>query len=63
VAEAGVRDWGARGGPFIGAWGWEGERGGVHPRARHGGDGDAQWRRRDGSGRGGVTGWLSWRKR
>jgi hypothetical protein len=53
VAKAGVRNWGARGGPFIGAGGGEGARGGVHRRARHGGDGGAQWRRRDGSGRGG----------
>jgi hypothetical protein len=30
VAEAGVRNWGARGGPFIGARGGEGARGGVH---------------------------------
>jgi hypothetical protein len=33
VAEAGVKDWGARGGPFIGAWGRGGARGGVHRRA------------------------------
>jgi hypothetical protein len=52
VAEAGVKDWGARDGPFIGARGMEGARGGVHRRARHDGDGGAQWRRRDGSGRG-----------
>jgi hypothetical protein len=52
VAKAGVRDWEARGGPFIGARGGEGARGGMHRRARHGGDGGAQWRRRDGSGRG-----------
>jgi hypothetical protein len=39
VAEAGVKNWGARGGPFIGARGREGARGGVHRRARHGGDG------------------------
>jgi hypothetical protein len=61
VAEAGVRNWGARGGPFIGARGGEGARGGVHMRARHGGDGGAQWRRRDDSGRG-VTGWFGWSK-
>jgi hypothetical protein len=61
VAEAGVRNWGARGGPFIGARGGEGARGGAHRRARHGGDGGAQWRRRDGSGTG-VTGWLGWHK-
>jgi hypothetical protein len=53
VAEASVRDWGARGGPFIGARGGEGARGGVHQRARHNRDGGAQWRRRDDSGRGG----------
>jgi hypothetical protein len=61
VAEAGAKDWGAQGGPFIGARGRDGARGGVHRRARHGGDGGAQWRRRDGSGRG-VMGWLDWRK-
>jgi hypothetical protein len=61
VAEAGVRDWGARGGPFIGARGGEGARGGVHRRDRHGGDGGAKWRRRDDSGRG-VMGWLGWCK-
>jgi hypothetical protein len=53
VAEAGVRDWGARGGPFIGARGREGARGGMHLRARRGRDGGAQWRQRDGSVRGG----------
>jgi hypothetical protein len=56
-----VRDWGAQGGPFIGARGGEGARGGVHRRTRHGGGGGAQWRQRDGSGRG-VTGWLGWCK-
>jgi hypothetical protein len=53
VAEAGVKDWGARGGPLIGAWGQGRARGGVHRRACHDGDGGAQWRRRDNSGRGG----------
>jgi hypothetical protein len=51
MAEAGVRNWGARGGPFIGTRGEKGARGGEHRRACHGGDGGAQWRRRDGSGR------------
>jgi hypothetical protein len=41
VAEAGVRNWGARGGPFIGARSGGGAKGGVHRRARHGGDGGA----------------------
>jgi hypothetical protein len=59
--EAGVRDWEARGGPFIGARGGEGAIDGVHRQSRHGGDGGAQWRRRYGSGRG-VMGWLGWRK-
>jgi hypothetical protein len=63
--EGGGRGWcgksGARAVLFIGARGGEGARGGAHRRARHGGDGGAQWRRRDGSGRG-VTGWLGWRK-
>jgi hypothetical protein len=62
VAEAGVRDWRARGGPFIGTRGGEGARGAINQRARHGGDGGGQWRRQDGSGRG-VTGRLGWRKR
>jgi hypothetical protein len=53
VIEAGVKDWGARGGPFIGARGRGGARGGMHRRACHGGDGGTQGRRRDGSGRGG----------
>jgi hypothetical protein len=53
VADAGVEKEGARVG--------KGARGGEHWRACHGGDGDAQWRRWDGSGRG-VTGWLGWRK-
>jgi hypothetical protein len=34
----------------------KGARGGEHWRAWHDGDGGAQWRRRDGSGRG-VMGW------
>jgi hypothetical protein len=63
VAEAGVKDWGAQGGPFIGAQGREGVRGGVHRRARHGRDDGAQGRRRDSSGSGELTGWLGWRKR
>jgi hypothetical protein len=61
VAEAGVRNWGARGGPFIGVRGGEGARGGVHRRAHHGGmvahsgDDEMAWA-------GGVMGWLGWRK-
>jgi hypothetical protein len=42
---------GSSGGPFIGARGGEGARGSEHRRACHDGDGGAQWRRRDGSGR------------
>jgi hypothetical protein len=49
------------GGPFYRRPGRGRARSGVHRRARHGGDGGAQWRRRDGSGRG-VTGLLGWRK-
>jgi hypothetical protein len=55
--EGGGRGWcgksEARAVLFIGARGGEGARGGAHRRARHGGDGGAQWRRRDDSGRGG----------
>jgi hypothetical protein len=40
MVEAGVGNWGARGSPFIGARGGEG---GVPRRARHSGDGGAQW--------------------
>jgi hypothetical protein len=49
VAEAGVRSWGARGGPFIGGRGGGG-RGWRADSCRGGNDG-AQWRQRDGSGR------------
>jgi hypothetical protein len=57
MAEAGVRNWGARGGPFIGARGGEGARGGMPGElataemVAHSGD--------DGMARAdGATGWL-----
>jgi hypothetical protein len=62
VAEAGVKDWGARGGPFIGARGRGGARGGVHRRASTAGM--VAHRGDDKTARAGeVTGWLGWRKR
>jgi hypothetical protein len=61
VAEAGVEKEGARAVLLWAPGAGNGARGGEHRRACHGGDGGAQWRRRDGSGQG-VTGWLGWRK-
>jgi hypothetical protein len=51
VAEAGVKEAGARAVPFIGGWGGEREEVVSIGDACHNGDDGAQWWQRDGSGR------------